>query len=102
MDPGRSLSAEEKKYLGIISDPPDVGDRSHLAGPQNSSQVHLLVLHGHKGSGEMDMLQLTCVHTHASHRERLARVMHRVEEIKNRNNFISSNEGREREFIGGW
>lgn len=67
---------QEQKYLGVISDPPDVGDRSHLAGPQNSSQVHFLVLHRHKGSREMDVLQLTCSHTHTSQRERHAPLRH--------------------------
>lgn len=56
------------QYLSVISDPPDVGDRSHLAGPQNSSQVHFLIPHRHKGSREMDILQLTYSGTHIHHR----------------------------------
>lgn len=51
-------------YLRAVSDPPDVGDCSHLAGPQDSSQVHFLIPHGHKGGREMDVLQLTYSHTH--------------------------------------
>lgn len=43
-DPGNAGAAV---YLGVVSDPPDVGDRSHLVGPQNSSQVHFLVPHCH-------------------------------------------------------
>lgn len=58
-------------YLGVISDPPDVGDRSHLAGPQNSRQVHFLVLHCHKGSREMDIVQLTYSGTQIHHRVNL-------------------------------
>lgn len=61
------LRSEREKfwmYLCIISNPPDIGDCSHLAGPQNSSQVHFFIPHCHKGSWEMDILQLTCVGTH--------------------------------------
>lgn len=64
----KSLERRSVQYLSVISDPPDVGDRSHLAGPQNSSQVHFLIPHRHKGSWEMDILQLTYSGTHIHHR----------------------------------
>lgn len=60
-------------YLSVISDPPDVGDRSHLAGPQDCRQVHFLVLHRHKGSREMDVVQLTYSGIQIYHRVKLMR-----------------------------
>lgn len=62
---GKVLSVQ---YLCVISDPPDVGDRSHLAGPQNGSQVHFLIPDRHEGSREMDIFQLTYSGTQIHHR----------------------------------
>lgn len=71
-------------YLSVISDPPDVGDRSHLARPQNSRQVHFLVPHHHKRSWEMDVLQLTCLSTriHQSKGDALRYSIQRREKIE--------------------
>lgn len=61
-----SLSCQEvnrekkcKAHLCFVLKPPVVGDCAHVAGQQHGGQVHRFVLHCHRRSRELDLLELT-------------------------------------------
>lgn len=54
------VSDTRRIYLWIIPKPPDIGDCSHLAWPENHRQIDFFIFHGDKRGGEMNRFQMTC------------------------------------------